>query len=206
MNIYLEVLGYVASFVVLISLVMSSIKKLRWINLGGAVLFSLYGFMIGSTPTGLMNLGIVFINIFYLNRIYSSSDYFTYLIVPNDSRYLRKLLKTQTEEITVYFPGFKHDSVPNNDLCYISLRNLNAAGALILEPKGSKLEIKLDYALKQYRDFKTTSFIIERERQNLIKQGYTEIVINTHNKKHIKYLSKVDFNRTDELGNYVYVL
>lgn len=64
MSVYLDVLGYVASLVVLVSLVMSSIKKLRWINLGGALLFSVYGFMIGSTPTGIMNLGIVMINIY----------------------------------------------------------------------------------------------------------------------------------------------
>ena len=58
----LDWIGYVASLIVLVSLLMSSIKKLRWINMVGALIFSIYGFMIGSMPTGLMNLGIVIIS------------------------------------------------------------------------------------------------------------------------------------------------
>ena len=46
----LDWIGYLGSLVVLISLLMSSIKKLRWINLVGAVIFAFYGFMISSIP------------------------------------------------------------------------------------------------------------------------------------------------------------
>ncbi|WP_138417511.1 YgjV family protein [Aquibacillus sediminis] len=71
MNIdWLEWLGYLASFIVLVSLLMSNILKLRWINLLGSGLFSLYGFLIGALPVGFMNLGIVFINIYYLVQLY----------------------------------------------------------------------------------------------------------------------------------------
>ncbi|WP_047985647.1 YgjV family protein [Ornithinibacillus californiensis] len=66
---WLEWLGYLASLIVLISLLMSSIKKLRWINMIGSSLFSLYGFLIGALPVGIMNLGIVFINIYYLVKL-----------------------------------------------------------------------------------------------------------------------------------------
>ncbi len=206
MNIYLEVLGYVASMVVLISLVMSSIKRLRWINLFGASLFAVYGFMIGSVPTGFMNLGIVVIDAYYLYNIYSKKDYFTYLIVPNESRYLRKLLKTQTEEVQKYFPGFSYDSLSSEHLCYISLRNLNAAGALILKPNGNVLEIELDFALKQFRDFKTTMFVVEREKENLIKEGFKKVVIKNPEKTHLKYLSKTNFIQGNEVNTYEYSL
>lgn len=36
---FLEILGYIASLIVLISLLMSSIIKLRWINLLGSAVF-----------------------------------------------------------------------------------------------------------------------------------------------------------------------
>ncbi len=71
---WLEWLGYLASLIVLVSLLMSSIVKLRWINLLGSSLFSLYGFMIGALPVGFMNLGIVFINIYYLIQIYRTNE------------------------------------------------------------------------------------------------------------------------------------
>ncbi|MEL7596968.1 MAG: lactate dehydrogenase [Clostridiaceae bacterium] len=77
MNInWLEWLGYLASLIVLISLLMNSILKLRWINLVGSGIFSLYGFLIGALPVGFMNLGIVLINIYHLVKIYHSKEYF----------------------------------------------------------------------------------------------------------------------------------
>ncbi len=200
----LEILGYVASLVVLISLVMSSIKRLRWINLAGAVLFSVYGFMINSIPTGLMNLGIVLINIYYLVQIYSKSDYFTYLIVDHQSRFLRKLLKTQTEEVEKFFPGFDLDNVTEEHLCFISLRNLNAAGVLILKPNKDELEVVIDYALKQYRDFKTTMFIIERETEHLYDNGFKRVVFRINDTSQVKYLSKMGY--TVQNDKYVYDL
>ena len=71
---WLEWLGYLASLIVLISLLMSSIVKLRWINLVGSSLFSLYGFLIGALPVGFMNFGIALINIYYLIQIYRTKE------------------------------------------------------------------------------------------------------------------------------------
>ena len=70
-QVILEWIGYIASMIVLVSLLMSSIKKLRWINMVGALIFGAYGFMIGSMPTGIMNLGIVIIDIYYLSKLLS---------------------------------------------------------------------------------------------------------------------------------------
>lgn len=60
---YKEWLGYIASLIVLISLLMSSVKKLRWINLLGSLTFAVYGFLINALPVAVMNAGIVGINI-----------------------------------------------------------------------------------------------------------------------------------------------
>ena len=87
-DVLLEWLGYIASLIVLISLLMSSIVKLRWINLVGALLFGTYGFMIGSLPTGFMNVGIALIDIFYLVKMYGSKEYFTILPITEDHQYL----------------------------------------------------------------------------------------------------------------------
>ena len=78
----LDWIGYLGSLVVLISLLMSSIKKLRWINLVGAVIFAFYGFMIASIPTGFMNVGIAVIDIVFLVMMYKQKDYFRVLPIP----------------------------------------------------------------------------------------------------------------------------
>ena len=55
----LDWFGYLASLIILISLVSTSIIKLRLINTVGATLFATYGILIGSLPTAGMNAGIV---------------------------------------------------------------------------------------------------------------------------------------------------
>ncbi|GAA4897032.1 YgjV family protein [Ferrimonas pelagia] len=66
-----EWVGYAASLLVAISLMMSEIKKLRWWNLCGAALFVAYGLAISAYPVALVNGFIVLINIYYLHKIYS---------------------------------------------------------------------------------------------------------------------------------------
>ncbi|MGL1892104.1 MAG: hypothetical protein OCD02_10795 [Spirochaetaceae bacterium] len=67
---FLELFGYLGSFVVLVSLTMSSIVKLRWINLLGATMFTIYALMIGAYPAIFMNAGIIVIDIYYLIKLY----------------------------------------------------------------------------------------------------------------------------------------
>lgn len=62
---WIEWFGYLASLVVLISLTMTSIIKLRVINFIGCLLFAAFAYLIDSLPTMLMNLGIAGINVYF---------------------------------------------------------------------------------------------------------------------------------------------
>ena len=72
-----EIIGYVASVLVAISLMMSSILKLRIINLFGAVLFTIYGLLIGAYPVAVMNFFIVLIDLYYLREMISLREHYT---------------------------------------------------------------------------------------------------------------------------------
>ena len=69
-----EWVGYLASVVVAISLMMSNIKKLRWWNLIGAALFVAYGLAIGALPVALVNFFIVLIDAYYLVKLYQVAN------------------------------------------------------------------------------------------------------------------------------------
>ncbi|MDO6620346.1 MULTISPECIES: YgjV family protein [unclassified Shewanella] len=69
-----EWVGYLASAVVAISLMMANIKKLRWWNLIGAALFVAYGLAIGAIPVALVNFFIVLIDIYYLIKLYKEPE------------------------------------------------------------------------------------------------------------------------------------
>ena len=49
-HVLLEGFGYLASVLVVISLMMRSIVRLRWINLVGAACFTAYGILISAYP------------------------------------------------------------------------------------------------------------------------------------------------------------
>ncbi|NKF51272.1 uroporphyrinogen decarboxylase [Shewanella sp. WXL01] len=65
-----ELLGYLASVMVAISLMMKDIIWLRWINFIGCALFTVYGYAIDAWPVAGMNAFVACINIYHLTKIY----------------------------------------------------------------------------------------------------------------------------------------
>lgn len=204
---WFEWLGYLASLIVLISLLMSSIIKLRWINLIGSSLFSLYGFLIGALPVGFMNLGIVIINIYYLVKIYSASakqEYFKLLPIEKNSEYFNHFLEFHKE-------GLKKFKDPANlkanhyEVSFYILRNMVPAGVFL----GSKhdkntLKVELDFVIPEYRDFKIGSFIYENSKDHFVNKGYNRLISYTTHEEHIEYLRKMGFEEKKENGEVYY--
>ena len=72
----IEWIGYLASILIAISMFMKDIVKLRFINLVGSLLFAFYGFSIKAeyyTEKHLPFSIIVFINIYYLYKLYNKN-------------------------------------------------------------------------------------------------------------------------------------
>lgn len=66
-NFIIELIGYFASFMVLISFLMRNIRKLRLINTVGCVAFVIYGILLNwSLPIIITNTAIAGINMYYL--------------------------------------------------------------------------------------------------------------------------------------------
>lgn len=64
-----EIIGYLASLVVLCSFTMKDIKKLRIVNGAGCALFVVYGFLLHySYPIIITNVCIIGIHVWYLTR------------------------------------------------------------------------------------------------------------------------------------------
>lgn len=65
----IEIVGYMASFFVAVSLSMSNMTHLRLINLMGALLFVLYGVAIEAWPVVATNAYIAVMNMYFLNKL-----------------------------------------------------------------------------------------------------------------------------------------
>ncbi|MFU8793681.1 MAG: YgjV family protein [Acholeplasmataceae bacterium] len=197
MEQYLEWLGYLASLIVLISLLMSSVKKLRWINLIGSMIFAIYGFLIGSIPVGLMNIGIILINIYYLFQMYTQKDYFKLLPMDHSSQYTTYFIKTYQEDIESFIK-IPDDLDDKKHLSYFVLRNTMPAGLFILNPiNKDTLEILVDYVTPTYQDFKLGTFIFKENKDYFKSLGYQMFVTSAHSSAHEKYLKRMGFQKTE---------
>jgi hypothetical protein len=201
----MEWIGYLASVLVLISLLMSSIVKLRWINLVGSAVFSFYGFSIGALPVGIMNLVIVAINIYYLIKMYSAKDYFKILPVEENSRYTEYFLKFYDAEIKKYFSQNDFKITDYNVGFYI-LRNMVPAGIFLASRQDDKtLLVALDFVIPEYRDFKIGKYLFDSKKDIFLESGYTRLASYSHNDKHAEYLLKMGFAKKTEGGNEVFI-
>jgi len=206
MNIdWLEWLGYLASLIVLMSLLMSSIIKLRWINLFGSSMFSLYGFLIGALPVGYMNLCIAIINIYYLIKIYRSKEYFKILPIEGNSPYFNYFLD-------FYNIGSEEDiniaqfNINDFDVSFYILRNLVPAGVFIASRHDENtLKVELDFVIPEYRDFKIGNYIYENSKDYFFDKGYSKFISFSSNNDYTKYLNKMGFKETIENGSKYFI-
>jgi len=190
---FLQWFGYLASVVIATSLLMSSILKLRWINLAGASMFSFYGFAIGALPVGFMNLFIVFIDIYFLSKMYSKKEYFTVLEVKANNKYLLEFLKFYEQDIQSFFPSFTYKS-DMNTLSFFLLRNMAVSGLFLAHQLDDKtLIIGLDYVIPEYRDLKPALYLYKKNTDYFTKRGYNRLAAEVQNSNHDKFLQKIGF-------------
>lgn len=68
MNIYLEIFGYIGTALVIISMMMTSITKLRIFNICGSVISMIYSIFGSAWPIVVMNFCLIIINIVQIIR------------------------------------------------------------------------------------------------------------------------------------------
>ena len=66
MRILLEIFGYMGTALVIISMMMKSINKLRMFNISGAIISAIYSAIIQAWPVVLLNVALTVINVYHL--------------------------------------------------------------------------------------------------------------------------------------------
>ena len=186
-------IGYLGSALVVTSLAMRSILKLRWIGLAGAITFVLYGYLIDAWPIVWTNLVIVAIHMHFLREIRRSNEYFKVLEVRRESNYLRHFLDHYGKDIERAWPGFAYRPEPETLTLFV-LRDLVPAGLFIARARDAEtLELELDYAIPGYRDFKIGRHLYSRGA--LRRLGYRTIAASTTGEEAADYLTRMGFSR-----------
>lgn len=201
---WIELFGYFATALIALSLMMKSIKKLRWINLAGASMFSTYGFIVGAYPVFILNGVITLVDIYHLLRMQKQKDYFTYLPISYDAKYLTKFVEFYLNDIKKYFPNFDSLIFKKNENVLI-LRNLLPVGIISFHIKnGSLAVIDLDYAIPDYRDLKNAHFLLSGETGFFKDRGVKTLIAEAETESHKWYLKKIGF-QVNPVSNNIFM-
>jgi len=198
-----ELIGYAASALIVISLMMNSLVRLRVINLVGAVVFLAYGILITAWPIVIVNGFVLVIDAYYLWRAFTASPYLSTLEVSPASRYLAEFLAFHADDIMKTNPSF---STPeSDDLTVLVLRDMEPAGAFIASGSGDRLDILLDWVKPEFRDFKLGRHLFGSEGAFFRDRGYRVLSAPAGPQVHDRYLERMGFTRagttwTLELG------
>lgn len=204
---WIEILGYVASVLVAISLTMSSLARLRALNLLGAALFAAYGWLVGAVPVLLVNGFIAVVNIVFLARMQPGrSEAFELLAIRRpDNRYLQRFLEFHRADIVNFSPGFDATAIHDPRIVFI-LRDMLPVGLVICEPgPDGDLHVRLDYVIPSYRDFRCAHYFYRSWSTVVDFPGARRFVAAGGSGRHRWYLRKVGFAAEPSLGPDVFV-
>ena len=202
-HFWLEMVGYLGSVLVAISLMMRSLFRLRIINSVGCVVFVIYGLLIHAYPVAILNGFIVCINSYYLFHMFAQKDYFQLLEIAHDSAYLDSLLGFYGDEIRQIYPDYVHDAKAGYPT-WLVLRNMVPAGVYILQREAAEAKVLLDYVIPTYRDFRVARFFYHEKAEYFRSQGVARFVSAPGRPRHAKYLERMGFRLKDAM--YVFEL
>lgn len=193
-----ELIGYIGSALVLISMLMTSVVRLRIINLTGSIIFSAYAIIIRSYPTALMNIALAGINIFYLVRMFREKKIYDAIKTDKSDPYFAYLLDRYRDDIRHFFPDVTLDGT--TDVAYLVCCDSDPACMFLgREAAPGKLEVVLDYATPVYRDASVGRYLYKR----LADDGYTSLAFTKDPEHHKAFLKKVGY---EDRGDEGYVL
>ncbi len=185
---FVEAFGYLGTALVIISMLMTSVVKLRVINLCGSVISAVYAGIIGTWPVVLLNVSLVTINAVQLIRMRGTRLPLSCLYPSLNDGGVEYFLRLYGEDIEKYYPGF---ALPEAEKTLVMLAYIGseAVGILVGERQGDTVHIALDYATPKYRDLSVSTFLFSE----LEASGVKTLTTATDSDVHRKYLLRMGF-------------
>ena len=193
-HILIEAFGYLGSLLVLVSMLMTSVVKLRIINTIGSIIFTIYACIIKSYPTAFMNFCLVLINLRFLWKMSRMDKEYEVVECESDDKLLNHLLDYYWKDINTSFPGIDLPMKQINK-AYVVLCQGKPVGMSLGILKQDQMELKLDYSIPEYRDFSIGSFLFDY----IAKTGIKTITYKGPDVNHKDYLDSQGFVKEDEV-------
>ena len=185
----LELFGYLGSFLVLVSMLMTSVVRLRVVNLIGSAIFAAYALMIRSYPTALLNGCLVCVNLYHLLKLRRAAGR-SYEIQPIGAGegLAAWFVGKYREDIARFFPGFDPEQIKTAEGWAVFFDD-QAAGVLLGKKEGGCFSAVLDYTSPAFRDCSVGEYLYGR----LPTFGVARISCPSGSSEHARYLEGMGF-------------
>ncbi len=198
----IELVGYLGSALVVVSMLMTSVVKLRIVNTIGSFIFMVYALIIRSYPTALMNLFLIGINVYQLLRLLRNQKHYDMIPVSLHDAYVAHLLEKNRNDIRKWFPEFSFQQAETFGTdCVVRLVCCDSNPATLFiarQTQSDELDVVLNYATPVYRDTTSGHYTYSQ----LKKQGFRTLTFSANAPEHVAYMEKVGY-RKNEKGIYV---
>jgi hypothetical protein len=191
-----ELVGYLASALVVLALTMTSVVRLRIVSLCGSITFFVYGVLIDSVPIMITNGSIAVINVWFLRKEFASGQPYGRDLgvshIRSDSPFLADFIDFHLIDIHRFQPDF-HLPAEDDVVTLLLTRDGLPAGLLIGRRTGSSLTVDLDYVLGPYRDSRLGRWLYGPGAEVFRSDGIDRLRSAGVTDTHRKYLERVGF-------------
>ena len=171
--IWLEIFGYFGTALVLLSMMMTSVNKLRIVNMSGSVVSAIYAALSNAWPVVLLNVGLFIINAIQLIRFNKIKRELIAVETDTADANVQYFVNYYLDDIKLYFPDFTFED-NRAKKTYVVYNEAEAVGVLIGERNGDEIDVALDYVSKKYRDRSIAKFLFNDLKETV----YREIASN----------------------------
>ena len=190
-KVLIELIGYLGSALVVVSMLMASVVKLRVVNTVGSAIFMGYALVIGSYPTAVMNFFLIAINVYHLVRLFRSHKEYDLVVSSPGDGFVKYFLDKYCSDIAAHVTRFTEKDA-RADRVYLVCCGGDPAGIFLANDAGkSDLDILLDYAVPAYRDTSAGQFLYAQ----LKEKGYRRLIARGDAEKHRDYLARMGFKQ-----------
>ncbi|MPM07317.1 hypothetical protein SDC9_53623 [bioreactor metagenome] len=196
-----ELIGYTGSLIIAISMLMTSILKMRWMIFSGNVVFIVYGTLIGAYPIIVLNGFNLVVNAYFIWQAYKLQGNYAVLAANCNAPMLERFLVYYVNDIRKYFPQF--EKFEEEDVVF-----LIAKGTAVISVAGFRknddgsFNVVVDYVANTHRNMKPGKLLYERE--NIFSLLNTDtIYAQSFHFRHTVYLRRMGFKPSEDGNAFV---
>ena len=184
---WLEVIGWIGSVLVVVSLMQARVLRFRVLNLAGAAIATVYNIVIDVWPFAAMNGAIAVIDVYWLWRLlreqHDEAAYEVVEVAPDDA-YLARVLDVHAADIARFAPApvarpasAVGSSGAGSASAFLVVRGDETVGVVQLRDEGEgTARVLLDYVTPRFRDFTPGEFVYRRSGV-FRERGFDRLVV-----------------------------